>query len=210
MNTLTSSLMWRSKLLFSWSLLGKKDIAQTICGPFDPNTHTASHGMGMIKMLLLPCPVTLRWRIREWNILGMGIWYPSFPLSSSSIPKELSLSYACLWSSTWRFYPKSFSCSALEHSDILSLLLLFERKMTLALFSFPHRNLKIGAILRKWYQKRNNGYVLLLSSLNNSSLFPCKRWRLFITTILVCEPFQISCAGGRVIDLEADRPEFES
>lgn len=122
---LTSSLMWRSKLLSCWSLLGKKNMVQTICDPFDPNTHTAAHGMGMMKMLLLPNLDTLRWRKWEWEYLVDGNLAPKLSPFFLQHPEDLSLCYACLWSSTLKFCPESSSCSILGHTDILSLLLLF-------------------------------------------------------------------------------------
>lgn len=95
MNILTSSLRWRSKFLSFWSLLEKKDMVQTICGPSDPNSTQLSKAWVGLRCCCYPSWAFWDEGNETENIWSMGILHPSFPLFSSST-NDLSLSYACL------------------------------------------------------------------------------------------------------------------
>lgn len=165
--------MWRSSLLLFWSLLERKTwfrssvVLLTHCPCHEHSDAAATQpwcaerrGVGLR---------TLGW----WKSCTQAL---SLPLPA---PNDLSLSKACLWSSALKFCPESFSCSTLGHSDILSLLLLFEQIATLALFSFLTAQFKNWNYCQKWDWKRSDYTLFLIITLHNSALLLCNIWRLF-------------------------------
>lgn len=176
MNILTSSLMWRSKFLCFWSLLGKKDMVQTICGPFDSNIHTAVESMDGIKMLLLPLLGTLRWG--KWGRI-FGPWESCTqapPFSPPVLMTFLSLmlvSKVNLKVLSWEFF--LFCTRTLQHLVNGSIIL--TNNDTCFIFFFTPQ-------FGNWnYLKKNDTKKEIITKFSFSSvsfLFPCNAWWLFL------------------------------
>lgn len=197
--------MWRSSLLLFWSLLERKTWFRSSVVLL---THCPCHEHSEDAAATQPWCA----EIRGMGMRTLGWWKsctqaPSLPLPA---PSDLSLSEACLWSSALKFCPESVSCSILGHSDILSLLLLFEQIATLALFSFLQHNLKIGTNAKNETEKE---VTLLSFSSSPSTILPycfVIYEDFFILATLVCEPFQIPKGSWRVTALGGRQTGFES
>lgn len=162
------------------------------------------------EMPLLPSLGALGWRRWEWEHLVDENVAPKLSPFLLQHPDETFLCYACLWSSTFKFCPESFSRCTPGHSGILSwLLLIWTNNGTCFIFIFPPQFKNWDCYLKNDTEKEIMTMFFFLSA---STILPISlRYMMtFFMAILVCEPFQVPHGNGRVTALEGDRPGLGS
>ena len=177
--------MRRSNLLLFWNLLGKKDMVQVICGPFDPL---------LISWAQLRCccyaALVLRekgdgrenmgWRQSRTQALSFPLPAPQWPFSLLGL--SLKLSFNILSSELFLLHSR-----ALWHLIVASVI--WTNSHTCFIF-FSSAQFKNWNCCKKWDWKRND---CTFSSSPSTILPYCfvLYEDFFILATLVCEPFQI-------------------